>query len=44
MPTFYVKARLHVNFITVRKYTFLDSLFFCFVSKIFAVTILNITP
>ena len=42
-PTFQVKARLYVNFIALRKYNFLDS-FFCFTYKIFAVTILNITP
>ena len=43
-PTFQVKARLYVNFIAVRKYNFLDSLLFCFVYKIFAVTIQNIIP
>ena len=37
--TFQVKARLYVNFIAVQKYNFLDSFFFCFVHKIFAVTI-----
>ena len=39
MPTFQVKARLHVNFNAVRKYNFLGSFFLFF----FAVTILNIT-
>ena len=43
-PTFQVKARLYVNFIAVRKYSFLDYLLFYFVYKIFAVTIRNITP
>ena len=44
-PTFQVKARLYVNFIAVPKYSFLDSfLCCCFVYKIFAVTIRNITP
>ena len=42
--TFQVKARLYVNFIAVRKCNFLDSFLFCFVYKIFAVTILNIIP
>ena len=28
-----VKARLYVNFFTLRKYDFLDSFLFCFVSK-----------
>ena len=41
---FQVKARLYVNFIAVRKYNFLDSFLFCFVYKIFAVTILNVIP
>ena len=36
--TFQVKARLYVNFIAVRKYNFLDSFWFCFAYKIFAVT------
>ena len=39
--TFQVKARLYVNFTAVRKYNFLDSFLFCFVHKIFAVTILK---
>ena len=43
-PTFQVKARLYVNFIAVRKYSFLDYFLFYFVYKIFAVTIRNITP
>ena len=43
-PTFQVKARLYVNFIAVRKYNFLDYFLFCFVYKLFAVTIRNITP
>ena len=43
-PTFQVKARLFVNFIAVRKYNLLDSFSFCFVYKIFAVTIRNIIP
>ena len=43
-PTFQVKARLYVNFIVVRKYNFLDYFLFCFVYKLFAVTIRNITP
>ena len=38
------KARLYVNSIVIRKYNFLDSFLFCFVNKIFAVTILNIIP
>ena len=44
IPTFHVKARLYVNFIALRKYNFLDYFLFCFVYKIFAVTIRNITP
>ena len=47
-PTFQVKTKLFVNFIAVRKYNFLDSLFglFCTVlcKKIFALTIQNIIP
>ena len=43
-PTFQVKARLYVNFIAVRKYNFLDYFLFCFVYKLFAVTIRNIIP
>ena len=43
-PTFRVKARLYVNFIAVRKCKILDSFLFCFVYKIFAVTIQNIIP
>ena len=43
-PTFQVKARLYVNFIAVRKYNCLDYFLFCFVYKLFAVTIRNITP
>ena len=43
-PTFQVKARLYVYFIVVRKYNFLDYFLFCFVYKLFAVTIRNITP
>ena len=35
---------MYVNFIAVRKYIFVDSFLLCFVYKIFAVTILNITP
>ena len=35
---------MYVNFIAVRKYIFVDSFLFSFVYKIFAVTILNITP
>ena len=42
--TFQVKTRLYVYFIAVRKYNFLDYLSFCFVYKLFAVTIRNITP
>ena len=42
-PTFQVKARLYVNFIAVRKYNFLDYFLFCFVYKLFAVTIRNIS-
>ena len=37
-----VKARLYVNLLAFRKYDFLDSFLFCFVFKIFAVTLLNI--
>ena len=37
------KARLCVNFIAVRKYNFLDYFLFCFVYKLFAVTIRNIS-
>ena len=32
---------MYVNFIAARKYNFLDSFLFCFVYKIFAVTILK---
>ena len=39
--TFQFKARLYVNFIAVRKYNFLDSFLFCFVYKIFVVSILK---
>ena len=42
-PTFQVKARLYVNFIAVRKYNFLDYFLFCFVYKLFAVTIRNMS-
>ena len=35
------RARLYVNCIAVRKYNFLDFFLFCFVYKIFAVTILK---
>ena len=35
--------RLCVNFIAVRKYNFLDYFLFCFVYKLFAVTIRNIS-
>ena len=35
---------IYVNIIAVRKYNFLDSFLFCFVYKIFAVTIRNIIP
>ena len=42
-PTFQVKARLYVNFIVVRKYNFLDYFLFCFVYKLFTVTIRNIS-
>ena len=38
------KARLYVNLLPYRRYNFLDFFFFCFGSKILAVTILNIFP
>ena len=43
-PTFQVKARLYANVSAVRKYNFLYYFLFCFVYKIFAVTIRNISP
>ena len=42
--TFQVKARLFVNIIAVREYNLLNSFLFCFVYKIFAVSIRNIIP
>ena len=44
LHSFQVKARLYINFIALRKYNFLDYFLFCFMYKIFAVTIRNITP
>ena len=37
----YAQRLDYVNFIAVRKYNFLDSFLFCFVYKVFAVTILK---
>ena len=42
--TFQLMARLDVNFIAVRKYNFLDYFLCCFVYKLLAVTVRNITP
>ena len=43
-PTFQIKGRLYVNFFAIRKYNFLNYFLFCFVYKLFAVTIRNIIP